>query len=147
MTYVILIYISSSEYTKQWIILITPCEIAARSIIPAVKAMLAKELIEKQGLKQNEIAVLLGVSQSAISKYAGNIRGYTAKLDNLDELRTPLNNIMELLLTGATYERTEFRRLFCEACTAIRRTGLMCEYCRRSDPTIEISECNICLDK
>lgn len=125
----------------------TPCEIAAKSIIPAVKAMLAKELIEKRGLKQNEIAELLGVSQSAVSKYAANIRGYTARLDDFEELRAPLNKMMQLLSSGTDYERKDLRRLLCEACSTIRRKGLMCEYCKRSDPTIEITECNICLDK
>jgi hypothetical protein len=140
-----LIYLPNSKYSGQWTILITPCEVATKSIVPAVKAMLTKELMEKRGLSQNEVAELLGISQSAVSKYARNTRGYVIKLDNIEEIRPSINSIIILLSNGVTYERTEFLRLFCQACTTIRKKGLMCKYCRRADPTIEINECSICL--
>jgi predicted transcriptional regulator len=145
MTYVMLKYLSCSSYCELRAILITPCEVANKSVIPAVKAMLAKELIKKHGLNQNEVAELLGISQSAVSRYSNHSRGYVIKLDDIREIRPSINKIIVLLSNGLGYEKTEFLMLFCQVCTILRKKGLMCEYCRRADPTIEINECDICL--
>jgi ribosomal protein L36 len=33
---------------------------------------------------------------------------------------------------------------FCVACEIIRRKGLMCELCKRSDPLIDVQLCFVC---
>lgn len=123
--------------------MITPCEIAVKSVIPAVKAMVAKGLVEKHGLKQNEVADLLGISQSAVSKYTRELRGRAITLDNVQEIQAPINNIITLIASG-TYQREEFLKLLCQACITIREKGLMCGYCQRSDPRAKIEECTLC---
>jgi predicted transcriptional regulator len=125
--------------------LITPCEVASKSVIPAVKAMITKELMKKGELSQIEVAELLGISQSAVSKYSNHTRGYVLKIDNVVEIRSSIRSMIVLLSSGCRYEKTEFHRLFCQACTILREKGLMCEYCRRADPTIEMNVCDICL--
>jgi len=127
-------------------VLIIPCETATRSVIPAVRALIAKELMEKHGLKQNEVAELLGISQSAVSKYATKARGYVIRIDQVREIRSPINEILALVSNG-TYERTAFIRLFCQTCVIVRQKGLMCEFCQKSDPAIEIEECDLCVDR
>ncbi|MDE1850419.1 MAG: helix-turn-helix domain-containing protein [Candidatus Micrarchaeota archaeon] len=44
-------------------------EIATNEIIPAIRSHLAKELINKHKLSEDTVAGLLGVAQSAVSKY------------------------------------------------------------------------------
>ncbi|MDE1851182.1 MAG: hypothetical protein KGH69_00645 [Candidatus Micrarchaeota archaeon] len=56
-------------------------EIAAKEVIPAVRALIAKELKEKYGMKEVDIAQRLSVAQAAVSKYlAGR---YSAKVKAL----------------------------------------------------------------
>lgn len=114
-------------------------------MIPAVKAMLTKELMKRGGLSQIEVAELLGISQSAVSKYSNHARGYVLKIDNVVEIESPIRSMIVLLSSGRGYEKTEFLRLFCQTCTILRQKGLMCKYCRRADPTIEMNVCDICL--
>ncbi len=58
-----------------------PCEISARYVIPAVRLMIAKKLIEEHNLTQSEVAELLGVTQPSISHYLNSKRGIkTAKI-------------------------------------------------------------------
>jgi len=114
-----------------------------KSVIPAIKALMAKELVEEHGLKQDQVAEILGISQSAVSKYSRKVRGYVIKLDDVAEVQ-PLINDMIVLLMNRTYRRTEFLELFCQTCLAIRKTSLMCEFCQKSDPKIKIEECGFC---
>lgn len=124
--------------------MIIPCEVAVKSVIPAVKALMANELVEKHGLKQNQVAELLGISQSAVSKYTKKLRGYVIKIDNIEEVQTPVNGMVALVTSG-TYRRTDFLRLFCQACIAVRKKGLMCQFCQKTDRKIRIEGCTVCL--
>jgi len=124
--------------------LIIPCEIAVKSVIPAVKALIAKELAEKRGLKQDEVAEILGISQSAVSKYTRKVRGHVIEIERIEEIQASINNMITLLV-NRTGQRKEFLKLFCRTCIIVREKGLMCQLCRKTDPTIEIGECGFCL--
>lgn len=124
--------------------MIIPCEVAVKSIIPAVKALLAKELLENHGMKQSQVAKILGISQSAVSKYQANVRGHVIKIEDIDEIRAQIDDMI-VLLTQRKNQRTEFLKLFCQTCITIREKGLMCQFCQKSDPTIKIEECHLCL--
>jgi len=126
--------------------LILPCEVAVKSAIPAIKALMAKELVEQHGFKQDQVAEILGISQSAVSKYSRKIRGYVIKVDDIQEI-SPLIKGMIILLLNRTHQRKELMRLFCETCVAIRRTSLMCVFCEKSDPKIQIQDCRFCIDQ
>ena len=143
MTYVMFKYFSNLKGSNGEFHLILPCEVAVKSVLPAVRALIAKELIEEQGLKQDEVAEILGVSQSAVSKYSCNVRGQTINVSDIEEIR-PFINGMVVLLLERTRQSTELLQLFCQTCIAIRKTTLMCTLCQKSDPKIKIRECRFC---
>jgi predicted transcriptional regulator len=111
--------------------------------VPAVKALITQELVEKHGLKQEEVAKILGISQSAVSKYTKKVRGQAIILEEMIEIQIPIDNIVTLIVDGAS-SRTEFLKLFCEICRTIREKGLMCEFCQKTNPTIKMEECTFC---
>jgi len=125
--------------------LILPCEIAVKSVIPAIKATLAEELVETYGLKQDQVAEIMGISQSAVSKYTRQVRGHVIKIDNIEEIQPLINGMINLLVNG-TPERAEFLSLFCQTCTEIRAKGLMCQFCQKTDPEIKMEECSFCVN-
>lgn len=104
---------------------------------------MAKELIEAYGLKQNQVAKALGISQSAVSKYTKKVRGHIIEINHIEEIQPLINKIIGLLMDG-NVKRAEFIKLFCQTCTAIRQKGLMCQFCRKTDRNIE--ECSFCLN-
>ena len=124
--------------------LIIPCEVASKSVVPAIKALMAKELVEKHGLKQDKVAEILGMSQSAVSKYTQKVRGYVIRIDNIEGIQ-PLISKMIGLLMDETYPRREFLIFFCQTCKTIRRTKLMCPFCQKAESRINIEECSLCL--
>jgi predicted transcriptional regulator len=123
--------------------LIIPCEIAVKSVVPAVKALIAKELVEKHGLKQDEVAELLGISQSAVSKYTRKVRGYIIKIDELEELKPLTEKMIDLIVDGS-YDRTEFLEAFCQICMVVRKVGLICQFCQPLDTGVKVEQCNFC---
>lgn len=114
-----------------------------KSVVPAVKALIAIELAENHGMKQDEVAIILGISQSAVSKYTHKIRGNVIKIENVEGLQPLLSEIIVLIM-DETHERREMLRVFCEMCMMIRKSRLMCQFCQKTDPTIEIEECRFC---
>jgi predicted transcriptional regulator len=124
--------------------LIVPCEVATKSVIPALRALIAEQLRDQLSLKQDDIARVLGISQSAISKYNRKVRGKAINVRDLEDVRSQINRIVRLVADG-TCDRKMFLKLFCEMCTRVRRSGLMCPLCRKTDETLKIGKCSACL--
>jgi hypothetical protein len=126
--------------------LIIPCEIAVKSLVPSLKALIVKELVEKYGLKQDEVAEVLGISQSAVSKYTRKVRGYVINATQVKEVDFLVQKITLRVINGE-YSKREFLRLFCRMCTLVRENGLMCELCRKSDRKLQLEKCDFCSEK
>lgn len=125
--------------------LILPCEIAVKAVVPAIKATLAKELIGTYSLKQDQVAEILGISQPAVSKYTRQVRGYVIQIDDIEEIQLLINKMINLLVDG-NVKRAEFLRLFCQTCTTVRKKGLMCQFCQKTDPKIKKEKCSFCIN-
>ena len=125
--------------------MILPCEVAVKSVVPAVKALMAQQLVEQHGLKQDQVADMLGISQSAVSKYSRKVRGYVIEVEKVEPIRPLVSNMVIMLMNGE-YQRDDFLRLFCQICVIVRQTGVVCQFCRKSESKIEIKECSLCLE-
>ena len=55
-------------------------EVVVQDILPAVRALVAKELTGKHKLTQQKAAEKLGVTQAAVSQYSRELRGWRGKL-------------------------------------------------------------------
>jgi hypothetical protein len=74
-------------------------EIVAEEFLPTFRSMLAEEL-RKRGLTQSEVAEVLGISQSAVSKYAhGEVARHEAFLED-ERVRRLVERAGEGLATG-----------------------------------------------
>ena len=123
--------------------MLAPCEVAVRCALPAIRAMIAKELMTKHELKQADVALLLGVSQPAISLYHRKIRGRAINLDNDSEVKSLIEELAQRISQG-NLSQVEFISDFCHICTKIRTKGLLCEMHKTLDPSIGIQKCELC---
>ena len=123
--------------------MLLPCEVAVRSLVPAIRSAIARELTQTYGLKQKDVARLLGVTQTAVSKYTRHVRGTVLRIEEVEEVQPTLKEIVVSLANGRM-SKYELVAKFCVACEIIRRKRLMCELCKRSDPSIDVQECNVC---
>lgn len=121
-----------------------PCEVVAKSVLPAMRAMVTKELIEVHDLKQVEVAQLLGITQAAVSQYIRGERGVALSLENLD-VKALVSSIALQLKSGKGSPQEIVSR-FCEACKLIRGKGLVCDLHKTFVPSIGMKDCRVCFD-
>ena len=123
------------------IILILPDEIVAKAIIPALRAMVAKELIEKHGLTQQSAARLLNVSQAAISNYMRGVRGIVVNLEQDKDIQNIVSKIAEMLVNNK--DPKDVVSMFNLAIKIITVHGILCSVHKRFEPIFE--NCDICI--
>jgi predicted transcriptional regulator len=124
--------------------LFVPCEVAVKSAIPALRATLARELVKNHGLTQQETAKILNVTQAAISYYIRKVRGDVLEVETVHEVRIKCKKIADSLVNGSL-SKIELSKHICELCITIRTSKIMCHLCERTDPTLDVSSCDICL--
>ena len=123
--------------------MILPCEIGVKKVVPKIKAMMAKSIIENHGLNEQQTANLLGLSQSAVSRYVSKERGNLLTIENqADILELIEQMVVSLIKDPSNKEQT--LGLFCQICSAIRQKGLMCPYCQKEMPEEWAEACHFC---
>jgi len=123
--------------------MLMPCEVAVKSVVPSIRASVAKELAQSYKMKQSDIANVLGITQTAVSKYARQVRGAVLKIDNSEEIHSMLRQIARQIAEDKI-SRQDLALKFCQVCQNVRRSGIMCPLCKRTDPTIDIERCQVC---
>ena len=113
--------------------LILPCEVGVKTVLPAIKAVMARSIVEKRGLNEKQTADILGLSQSAVSRYVGRERGNLLNLEDTTEVVTLIDQMVNYLIERPD-NKTEFLKLFCQTCQTIREKGLMCAHCQKEMP-------------
>ena len=124
--------------------LILPCEIGVKTILPSVKAIMAREIVTNRGMNEQQTAELLGLSQSAVSRYMSKERGNNQlALENSAEILALINQMVTTLIREPD-NKSEVLRLFCGTCQAVRKMGLMCPQCQKEMPQEWVADCLFC---
>jgi uncharacterized protein len=123
--------------------LILPCEVGVKTILPAVKAVMARSIVEKHGFNEKQTADLLGLSQSAISRYIGRERGNLLSIENTKEVLELIDQMVVQLIKDPQ-NKSKVLELFCKTCTTIREKGLMCPICQVGMPQNWAEKCFFC---
>jgi predicted transcriptional regulator len=123
--------------------MLLPCEVGVKTVLPAVKALMARTIVEKHGMKEKQAADILGLSQSAISRYVTKARGNIIMLENVPEV----HKLIDQMTTFLVYEpqkKKEILELFCATCETIRKKGLMCQLCKEKMHKNWAESCTFC---
>lgn len=122
----------------------TPYEIASKSVIPAIRGIVARSLIERN-MKQSDIAESLGITQPAVSKYFSEKRGKAIDFGR----RGDVKKMAEVVADGiASRELTtvQVTNLIKNICDYVMRSGYMCELHYEIEPEIKDLNCKICME-
>ena len=123
----------------------TPYEIASKSVIPAIRGMVARGLIDRH-LTQAEIAHSLGVTQPAVSKYLWEKRGRAIDLDHRDDVKK-MASIVADGIASKELSSVQVANMMKEICDYVMRAGYMCDLHFEVDPQVKNMNCRICLDE
>jgi len=126
--------------------MLLPSEIEAKSLIPAVRAILAKKLIREYSLKEEDVAKDLGITQAAVSNYVRGTRGDTeliSKLESVREVMRMIDDIAKDLSTNKAYTPSTLAK-FVGLCNYMRYTLLICDVHHSIEPNIDEQICEQC---
>jgi predicted transcriptional regulator len=126
--------------------MLLPSEIEAKSLIPAIRAILAKKLVNEYDMKEEIVARVLGVTQAAISNYLRGTRGdiqLMNKLTSVMEVMRMTDDIARDLTSNKAYTPNTMAK-FVELCNYMRYTLIICDVHHNMESNIDEQVCEQC---
>jgi len=92
------------------------CETVTKYIMPAVRGLIAKTLVEEYGFSQSSAAKMLGLTQAAVSYYISSKRGYTMskKLEGNTKVMEIIKSISKKLAETGGSKKVDLN--LCDIC-------------------------------
>ncbi|MHA1685832.1 MAG: transcriptional regulator [Candidatus Heimdallarchaeaceae archaeon] len=101
------------------------CENMVKYIIPSIRALVARDLIEVHKMTQEEAAKRLGMTQPAVSQYKKHVRGKRAKILETDYQISKKISEMSRSLAKNEINSQEATEDICTICKYIRENKLI----------------------
>ena len=123
-----------------------PCMIVVKDILPSIRVLLARELVEIHGLKKTKTANLMGLTPAAITQYLNTSRGDNTKLiEGSIKIREMISDMAQDMVQGDSPLDMLLLKM-CLICQIVRSEGLMCELHMQAMPglrTIQPCACSL----
>lgn len=101
------------------------CEYVTSEVLPGVRALIAKKMIEDHGITQSKAADLLDMTQPAISHYIRDLRGMkVSPLKEHPELMEMIDSIAKRIMSGEVSPKQTGKE-FCSVCRFMQKHGLL----------------------
>lgn len=126
--------------------MLLPAEIETKTLIPALRAILAKKLVENHKIQEEDISKMLGVTQAAISNYIRGTRGdpeLISKLLSIKEVAEMIDEIANNLSTNMAYTPASLSK-FIGLCNYIKSSLLICDIHHNLESNIDEAVCKEC---
>ncbi len=129
-----------------FVIMLLPAEIESKTLIPALRAILAKKLAGMYKIREDEISKMLGVTQAAISNYIRGTRGdpnLIAKLLSEEQVAKLIDELTEHLASDMAYTPSSLSK-FIGLCNYIKSSLLICDIHHNLESNIDEKICKEC---
>ena len=126
--------------------MLLPAEIETKTLIPALRSILAKKLMEAYNIQEEDISKMLGVTQAAISNYIRGTRGnpeLIIKLLSIKEVAGMIDEIASNLSTNMAYTPASLSK-FIGLCNYIKSSLLICDIHHNLETNIDEAVCKEC---
>ena len=136
-------FISNNAVITLWNPLRPPCEVVVRSVLPAFRSLVARNLVENFKFSQVAAAKKLGTTQASVSHYMYSKRGekMVKQLEESPSVRALVDQITEGIAADKISPLDGMLQ-FCQLCKVLRSGDLICDWHRGC---IDIPEtCNVC---
>ncbi|HII71659.1 TPA: hypothetical protein HA265_02800 [Candidatus Woesearchaeota archaeon] len=124
-----------------------PQEIELWHVIPLIRKLLVKDL-KKRGLKQKEIASLLGITEPAVSQYIQEKRAKECDLIIPDDVKQSIHEAAGRIIANRQAGDVDDRLVIREInnlSTLFKEKKLICKIHMQKDDSFK--ECNVCYEQ
>ena len=128
------------------LVMLLPAEIESKTLIPALRAIIAKTLAEKHEIREENISKMLGVTQAAISNYIRGTRGDPELIKKLlaeKQVSEMIDDICDNLSSDKAYTPSSLSK-FIGLCNYIKSSLLICEIHHNLESNIDEQVCKEC---
>ncbi len=126
--------------------MLLPSEIESKSLIPALRAIIAKKLADDHKIREDQISKMLGVTQAAISNYIRGTRGDPELIKKLlaeKQVSEIVDEICDNLSTDRSYTPSTLAK-FIGLCNYIKSSLLICDIHHNLESDIDEAICKEC---
>jgi len=126
--------------------LLLPAEIESKTLIPALRAILAKKLAKDHKIREDEISKMLGVTQAAVSNYIRGIRGDPQLIQKLlaeEQVSKLVDELTDSLSSDMAYTPSNLSK-FIGLCNYIKSSLLICDIHHNLETDIDEKVCKEC---
>ncbi|MEM0029374.1 MAG: helix-turn-helix domain-containing protein [Candidatus Nitrosocaldus sp.] len=128
--------------------MLLPSEIESRSLIPAIRAIISRRLVNEYNMKEEDVARLLGITQAAVSNYIRGTRGDAELAKRLMSEPSVVRRIdeisKELAMNKAFMPSTMAK--YIGLLNYIRHSLLICDIHHAIEKSIDKDICKACED-
>ena len=122
--------------------MLLPAEIETKTSVPALRALVAKRLINEYNFSQKDTAKLIGVTQAAISNYLRGTRGNLTSLGDDERIQIIVAEITTMMIEK--HELSDIISKFNEACSIFRISRMLCDIHKKLEPSLDVDNCHVC---
>ncbi len=126
--------------------LLLPAEIESKTLIPALRAILAKKLAKDHKIREDEISKMLGVTQAAVSNYIRGTRGDPQLIQKLlaeEQVSKMVDELTDSLSSDMAYTPSNLSK-FIGLCNYIKSSLLICDIHHNLETDIDEKVCKEC---
>ncbi len=126
--------------------MLLPAEIESKTMIPALRAILAKKLADQHKIREDDISKMLGVTQAAVSNYIRGTRGdpkLILQLSSQKQIVEMIDEISENLASNKAYTPASLSK-FIGICNYIKTSLLICDIHHNLESDIDEAICKEC---
>ena len=126
--------------------MLLPSEIESKSLIPALRAIIAKKLADEHKIREDQISKMLGVTQAAISNYIRGTRGDPELIKKLlaeKQVSEIVTEISNNLASDKSYTPSTLAK-FIGLCNYIKSSLLICDIHHNLEADIDEAICKEC---
>ncbi len=124
---------------------VTVFEIGSRFVMPSLRRRMVEVLYKDYRMNQMEIANLLHITQSAVSRYLSGGRGKLIDISKYKDINEDLTHLIDLIVEKKP-SSIEIQKQLLRLSFRMFSRGYLCELHGKLDSSIEVEKCNICSD-
>ncbi len=128
--------------------MLLPSEIESKTLIPAIRAIISRKLVNDYSMKEEDVARLLGITQAAVSNYIRGTRGDAELVKKLIDIPTIAKRIDEIsreLASSKAFLPSTMAK-YIGLINYIRQSMIICDIHHTIEDNIDKEVCKACED-